>query len=231
MAISQTTFIKPVLMVLTSYRGIVNGHEISGFYLPELTHPLHVLAEAGVPVAFASIKGGKPPVYGLGDDEINQRYWQDEDFQQQLNHTLPLAAAKSDDYSAVLFVGGHGTMWDFPDDAAVKTLIRNMFERNKPIAAVCHGPAALVNVKLKNGQYLVKGKRVAAFTDTEEMEVGMASTVPFMLEATLKARGAVHQAAENWQCNVVTDGVLITGQNPQSASEVGKALCQLLLAG
>jgi putative intracellular protease/amidase len=190
-----------------------------------------VLAEAGVPVAFAYIKGGKPPVYGLGDDEINQRYWQDEDFQQQLNHTLPLAAAKSDDYSAVLFVGGHGTMWDFPDDAAVKTLIRNLFERNKPIAAVCHGPAALVNVKLKNGQYLVKGKRVAAFTDTEEMEVGMASTVPFMLEATLKARGAVHQAAENWQCNVVTDGVLITGQNPQSASEVGKALCQLLLAG
>lgn len=220
---------KPVLMVLTSYRNIVNGHEISGFYLPELTHPLHVLEQANVPVVLASIMGGKPPVYGIGDDEINQRYWDDVEFQQLLNHTLPLVAAKSEDYSAILFVGGHGTMWDFPDDAAVKALTRELYEQNKPVAAVCHGPAALVNVKLSNGQYLVKGKRVAAFTDAEEMEVGLANVVPFMLETTLKSRGARHQPAENWHCNVVTDGLLITGQNPQSATAVGEALRQQLL--
>lgn len=222
--------IKPVLMVLTSFRNIVRGHEISGFYLPELTHPLQVLKQANIPVVLASIKGGKPPVYGIGDDEINQCYWDDGEFQKQLNHTLPLAAARSKDYSAVMFVGGHGTMWDFPDDPAVKALIAEMYEQNKPIAAVCHGPAALVNVKLSNGHYLVKNKKVAAFTDTEEMDVGLANVVPFMLETTLKARGARHQSAENWQCNVVTDGRLITGQNPQSASAVGKMLCEQLLA-
>ncbi|QNF12668.1 type 1 glutamine amidotransferase domain-containing protein [Klebsiella variicola] len=220
---------KPVLMVLTSYNNIVNGHEISGFYLPELTHPLHVLEKANIPVALSSILGGKPPVYGIEDDEINQRYWDDSEFQKRLNHTLPLAAVKSEDYSAVLFVGGHGTMWDFPDDDAVKTLTRELYEQNKPVAAVCHGPAALLNVKLSNGQYLVNGKRVAAFTDTEEMEVGLANVVPFMLEATLKSRGALHQSAENWHCNVVIDGRLITGQNPQSATGVGEALRQQLL--
>ncbi|HIE9809610.1 TPA: DJ-1/PfpI family protein, partial [Klebsiella pneumoniae] len=126
-------------MVLSSYHNIVNGHEISGFYLPELTHPLHVLDQANIPVTLASITGGKPPVYGIGGDEINQRYWDDAKFQQLLNHTLPLVAAKSEDYSAILFVGRHGTMWDFPEDAAVKKLTRELYEQNKPIAAVCHG--------------------------------------------------------------------------------------------
>jgi putative intracellular protease/amidase len=226
----QTASLKPVLMVLTSYRDIVNGHDISGFYLPELTHPLHVLNEAGIAAVFASIQGGKPPVYGIGDDELNQRYWQNDKFQRQLTHTLPLAAAKSEDYSAVLFVGGHGTMWDFPDNAAVKKLAREMFESNKPVAAVCHGPAALLNVTLSNGRYLIEGKRVAAFTNTEEIEVGLANTVPFMLETMLKVRGARHDAAANWHCHVVTDGHLITGQNPQSATALGEALRQLLLS-
>jgi len=225
----QAAEIKPVLMVLTSFRDTVNGHDIPGFYLPELTHPLHVLSAAGIAVTFASIKGGKPPVYGIGDDELNQLYWQDERFQRQLTHTLPLAAAKSADYSAVLFVGGHGTMWDFPDNAAVKNLAREMFESDKPVAAVCHGPAALINVKLSNGRYLIEGKRVAAFTNAEEKEVGLASTVPFMLEEALKARGAQHQAAANWHPHVETDGYLITGQNPQSAAALGEALCQMLL--
>ncbi|MCA1179419.1 MULTISPECIES: type 1 glutamine amidotransferase domain-containing protein [unclassified Pantoea] len=225
----QPHSVKPVLLVLSSFRDIVAGHEISGFYLPELIHPFHVLESAGIRTVFASVKGGKPPVYGIQDDAINQHYWQDTGFQQRLNNTLPLAATKSEDYSAILFVGGHGTMWDFPDDAALKYLTRQMYESGKPVAAVCHGPAALINVKLRNGQYLLKGKHVAAFTDTEEMEVGMANVVPFMLEAALKERGARHQPADNWQCNVVTDGLLITGQNPQSASAVGEALCHALL--
>ena len=129
-----------------------------------------------------------------------------------------------------MFVGGHGTVWDFPQNPAVLTLTRTLFESDKIVAAVCHGPSALVNVKLSSGDYLVAGKKVAAFTDSEEQAVGMTELVPFLLETTLKQRGALHQSAPDWTNNVVVDGKLITGQNPQSALSVGEALRDALLA-
>ncbi|MDU1950719.1 type 1 glutamine amidotransferase domain-containing protein [Atlantibacter hermannii] len=219
---TQTT-LKPVLFVLTSYSDV--AHNISGFFFSELTHPLHVIEQAGIPAAFASIQGGEPPVYAVDlDDDMNARYWNDDAFRNKLSHTLKLSEAKSDDYSAVLFVGGHGTMWDFPDSPDVQRIIRELYEANKPVAAVCHGPAALVNATLSDGRYLVEGKRVAAFTDAEERAVKLAEVVPFLLETTLKSRGAHHQAAGEWQPLTVVDGNLITGQNPQSATGVGEAL-------
>lgn len=223
--------IKPVLFVLTSHKDLGQGHDDSGFYLPELTHPLHVLEQANIPTALASIQGGLPPVYGVDlTDSINEHYWNDETFQDQLRNSIALDQAKAEEYSAILFVGGHGTVWDFPQNPAVLTLTRTLFEADKIVAAVCHGPSALVNVKLSSGDYLVAGKKVAAFTDSEEQAVGMTELVPFLLETTLKQRGALHQSAPDWTNNVVVDGKLITGQNPQSALSVGEALRDALLA-
>ncbi len=214
---------KPVLFVLTSYSDV--EHNISGYYFSELSHPLHVLEQAGIPTELASIQGGLPPVYGLDlDDDVVARYWNDDSFQQRLSHTKKLSDTNSDDYSAVLFVGGHGTMWDFPDCPDVQRLIRELYETDRPVAAVCHGPAALVNATLSDGRYLVEGKKVAAFTDAEERAVKLADVVPFLLETTLKSRGAHHQAVAEWQPLTLVDGNLITGQNPQSATGVGEAL-------
>jgi putative intracellular protease/amidase len=131
-------------------------------------------------------------------------------------------------YQAIFFAGGHGTMWDFPDSPAVQRVTREIYERGGVVAAVCHGPAALVNVKLSNGDYLLKGKRFAAFTDDEERAVKLESVVPFLLASTMQARGGTHEAAANFQAKVVSDQRLVTGQNPASATGVAEAVAMQL---
>jgi putative intracellular protease/amidase len=222
--------VRPVLIVLTSHGQKGSTGQATGYYLSEVTHPLAVLHEAGLVVEFASILGGEPPVDGLDlNDAVNARYWADEGFRQAVRTTPPLADVDPGRYSAVLFAGGHGTVWDFPDSPAVQTLTRAVYEQGGVVAAVCHGPSALVNVRLTGGAYLVSGKRVAAFTDAEEQAVGLTEVVPFLLASTLQLRGALHQAAPNWAEQVVVDGRLVTGQNPQSAHGVGLALRSLLV--
>jgi putative intracellular protease/amidase len=197
----------------------------------ELTHPLEVFKAAGIPVEIASIRGGHPPVdfFDLGD-RVNDRFWKDREFREVLAHSLILGELNPSRYSAVFFAGGHGTMWDFADDPAVQRVIREIWEAGGVVSAVCHGPAALVNATLSDGGYLVAGKKLAAFTDEEEAEVGYTKVVPYLLATTLKAHGALHQAAPNWSVNVVTDGRLITGQNPASAHGVGEAIVDQLKA-
>jgi putative intracellular protease/amidase len=134
-------------------------------------------------------------------------------------------------YAAIFFAGGHGAMWDFPDSPGVQAAVRTIYEAGGIVAAVCHGPSALVNATLSDGSYLVAGKDLSAFTDEEERAVGLDQVVPFLLASTLAARGAHHHAAENWRSKVVVDGRLVTGQNPQSASGVGEAIRDLVLAG
>lgn len=137
---------------------------------------------------------------------------------------------KPERYAAIFFAGGHGAMWDFPKSPAVNSVTRSIYEAGGVVAAVCHGPAALVNVTLSNGTHLVAGKNVAAFTDDEERAVELDKEVPFLLATTLVARGAHHHPAPDWTAKVVVDGRLITGQNPQSAAGVGEALRDLLNA-
>lgn len=222
---------RPVLIVLTSHGSKGNTGKPTGFYLSELTHPLAVFDAAGIAVELASIKGGEPPVDGVDlDDATNAKYWKDEQFRQRIRTTLPLADARPERYSAVFFAGGHGAMWDFPDSPAVQQVTRRIFEQGGVVAAVCHGPAALVNVTLSNGDHLVKGRQVSAFTDEEERAVGQAEVVPFLLASKLAEHGAQHQAAPNWTAKVVVDGRLVTGQNPQSATGVGEKMRDLLLA-
>jgi len=223
--------IKPVLFVLTSHGVKGDSGEATGFYLGEVTHPLAVLDAAAIPVEFASIEGGEPPVDGLDlNDKINARYWNDEGFRRAIRHTLRLADVDPKNYAAIFFAGGHGAMWDFPTSPAVNSVTRDIYEAGGVVAAVCHGPAALVNVTLSNGAHLVAGKNVAAFTDDEERAVKLDKTVPFLLASTLAARGANHHPAADWTAKVVVDGRLITGQNPQSATGVGEALRDLLTA-
>lgn len=222
---------QPVLFVMTSHAVKGRTGEPTGFYLSEVTHPLAVLEAAGVPVEFASLQGGEPPVDGLDlQDPVNARYWQDETFRAALRTTKRLADVDPTAYSAIFFPGGHGAMWDLPDSEAVQQKTREIWEQGGAVAAVCHGPAALVNVKLGDGRYLVAGRRLAAFTDEEEHAVGLQDVVPFLLSSTLARRGAAMDPGADWSCQVAVDGRLITGQNPQSATAVGEALRDLLQA-
>ena len=220
---------KPVLVVLTSHAQMGDTGKPTGFFLGELTHPLEVFEKAGVPVELASIQGGEPPVDGLDlKDEIDARYWNDPEFRAKLAATKKLSALDPADYSAVFFSGGHGTMWDFPDDAAVQKFAREIYEAGSPVGAVCHGPAALVNVKLSDGSYLVAGKEVSAFTNSEEEKVGLTKVVPFLLATKLEERGAKHIAAPDFEKQVVASGNLVTGQNPASAAGVAEKMVELL---
>lgn len=223
--------IQPILIVMTSHATKGEGGDPTGFFLSEVTHPLAVFEAAGIPVEFASIQGGEPPVDGFDlDDETNARYWNDADFRERLRHTKVLAEIDPADYSAIFFAGGHGAVWDFPDSTAVRDKTRAIWERGGVVGAVCHGPAALVNVTLSDGTHLVAGRDVAAFTDAEEDAVGLTDVVPFLLESTLAERGAKLHPAADWTAQVITDGRLVTGQNPQSATGVGEALRDLLVS-
>lgn len=221
---------KKVLFVVTSTNEKGETKIPTGYNLAEVTHPLAVLEEAGVQVDIASIKGGNAPLDGLEDfdDAIVAKYWADKNFRSKIEKTLKLDEVEIKQYDAIFFAGGHGTMWDFPDNVAVQNAIREVYEDGKVVAAVCHGPAALVNAKLSNGEYLIKDKKVAAFTNDEEEEVQSTNVVPFLLATGLELHGALHQNAPNWSDNIAVDGRLITGQNPQSATSVGKAILAAL---
>jgi putative intracellular protease/amidase len=220
---------KAVLMVLTSHAELGDTGKPTGFFLGELTHPLEVFEKAGVPVEIASIKGGQPPVDGLDlNDPVNARYWNNPEFRAKLSATKRLADVNPNDYAGVYFSGGHGTMWDFPDDEAVQKTVRALYEAGAPVGAVCHGPAALVNVKLSDGSYLVAGKEVSAFTNDEEEKVGLTKVVPFLLATKLEGRGAKHLAAPDFEKQVVVSGRLVTGQNPASAAGVAEKMVEIL---
>jgi putative intracellular protease/amidase len=220
---------KPVLIVLTSHGVKGDTGQPTGYYLGEVTHPLSVFEAAGLKVEFASIQGGEPPVDGLDlNDPINARYWNDETFRAAIRNTPSVDSIDPSRYAAVLYAGGHGTVWDFPDSAGAQRIGRDIYEAGGVVGAVCHGPSALVNLKLSDGRYLVEGKQVAAFTDDEERAVKLENVVPFLLASTLQQRGASHQPAGNWQAKVVSDGRLVTGQNPQSAHGVGEAIVAAL---
>jgi putative intracellular protease/amidase len=222
--------LKPVLFVVTSHGTKGSTGQPTGYYLGEVTHPLAELKDAGIPVEFASIQGGEPPVDGLElDDKVNARFWNDAGFREAMKHTLKLGQVDPARYSAIYFAGGHGAMWDFPASPDVARITQTVYEQGGIVAAVCHGPAALVDVKLADGSYLVAGKRVSAFTNEEENAVGLSGVVPFLLADKLKEDGALHEAAPMWTSKVIVDGRLITGQNPQSAAGVGAAIRDALL--
>ena len=228
---SVTVAADKALIVLTSHNKMGSLDKKTGFWLGELTHPYYVLADAGIEVDIASIEGGTAPIDPASldtKDSINQRFLKDAKLMSQVINSIPLNEVNADNYNVIVFAGGHGTMWDFPNNTDINRLSASIYDNGGIVAAICHGPAALTDVKLSNGKYLVEGKKLAAFTNEEEDVVKLTQVVPFSLQDKLTERGATHIYAKPWQANAVSDGRLITGQNPQSAHAVGKLIVQAL---
>lgn len=222
---------KKVLFAVTSHDKKGDSGQPTGYYLSEVSHPWEVLQTAGYEIDFVSPKGGKAPVDGLNlDDPINKKFWDDAIYRSKVENTMKPSEVKPEDYVAIHFAGGHGTMWDFPDNKEIAQIAAKIYENNGVVSAVCHGPAGLVNIKLSNGKYLVDGKKVNAFTNEEEVAAKADKIVPFMLETKLIERGAKFEKSGLWQEYVVVDERLVTGQNPASAKKVGEEMLKLLAA-
>jgi putative intracellular protease/amidase len=223
---------KKVLFVVTSHDQLGNTGEKTGFWIEELVAPYYELADKGIHIDLATPLGGQPPIDPKSADpsaatEDTKRYDQDAELQTKLKNTLLLSTVKEADYDAVFYPGGHGPLWDLATDKNSIALIESFYTNNKPVAFVCHAPGALKNVKV-NGAYLVKGKKVTGFTNSEEEAVGLTKVVPFLLEDVLKENGGIYSKTEDWHPYAVEDGLLITGQNPASSKLVAeKLLAQL----
>ena len=218
-----------VLIVLTSHDTLGETGKETGFYLPEVTHPLDAFTQAGLTVDFVSPKGGKAPMVGIDlEDPLNKAFLDDLEQVSRVENTLNPAQIDPAEYGAIFYAGGHGTMWDFADNQELAGIAAAIYEAGGIVGAVCHGPAALVNLKLSDGSYLVANKTVAAFTNEEEAAVGLTDIVPFLLEAKLIERGANFTKVANFQVCVVECDRLVTGQNPASAAGVGEKMVELL---
>ncbi len=227
----KTALAMKVMIVLTSHAQLGDTGKKTGWYLPEASHPYFALTQSGYEVDFVSPVGGKAPLDQNSrdlSDADNARFLANPLLVKQVENTLKPRDIDPKKYAAILFAGGHGTMWDFADNQELARLAAQIYEQGGVVAAVCHGPAGIVNIKLSNGEYLVRGKTVATFTDSEEAEVGLTQVVPFLLETTLRERGARIQIAPNWSENVAVDGRLVTGQNPASAKKLGKEVVRVL---
>ncbi|MEJ6980121.1 type 1 glutamine amidotransferase domain-containing protein [Pedobacter sp. P351] len=222
-----------ILIVLTSHSELGNTGKKTGFWIEEFAAPYYTLKDAGAEITLASPKGGQPPIDPKSAEPESQtdatrRFDADESLKQLLANTKQLSEINSDDFDAVFFPGGHGPLWDLSNDPISIKLIQEFLAAGKPVAAVCHAPAVLLNVKSRDGEALVNGKNVTGFTNTEEEAVQLSRIVPFLLEDELKNKGGNYSKKEDWASYVVTDGLLITGQNPASSEKAAKELLSLL---
>jgi len=221
-----------ILMVLTSHDQLGNTGRKTGLWLEEFAAPYFVFRDAGVELTLSSPKGGEPPIDPKSDEPGNQtpamtRFKQDQAAQQAFAHTAKLADMKSEDFDTVFYPGGHGPMWDLAESQDSIKLLESFYNSGKPIALVCHSPGVLRHVTY-NGAPLVKGKHVTGFTDGEEAEVQLTHVVPFLVEDELLRLGATFEKLANWQPFTITDGRLITGQNPASSTVTAQSLLKVV---
>ena len=222
-----------ILIVLTSHSnlGLTSGK--TGFWIEEFATPYYIFQEAGAAITIASPLGGQPPIDPKSDTPENQteatlRYKKDESLLKIMSNTLRLEEVKAKNFDAVFFPGGHGPLWDLATDKNSIQLIEDFWDAKKPIAAVCHAPAVLLNVKDEEGAYLIHDKRVTGFSNSEEKAVQLDKIVPFLLEDELQNKGGIYSKTDDWESYTVQDGLLITGQNPASSEAVAKELLALL---
>lgn len=224
----------PILFVVTSHAIIDGTNKKTGLWLEELSTPYYVFHDAGHQIDIASIKGGSIPIDPASQKPIGQnppsveRFLKDQDVMKLLKNTPAISAVDAKKYAAVFLPGGHGTMWDLPTSNHLAHVVSMLLADGKVVAAVCHGPAGLVGARDKNGQPVVKGRKVSAFTDSEEEAVGLTKQVPFLLESKLRELGANIQKGANFKPFAVADGNLVTGQNPDSSEKVAQLVLQRL---
>ncbi|MEO6699509.1 MAG: type 1 glutamine amidotransferase domain-containing protein [Paraperlucidibaca sp.] len=224
---------KKVLMVITSHADLGNTGEKTGFWVEEFAAPYYAFLDAGVQITLASPAGGQPPIDPKSESEDSQtvatrRFDDDAESQALLAKTAKLTEVNAADYDAVFYPGGHGPLWDLTDNSDSIALIESFLAANKPVAAVCHATAAFLNIKDAAGDYVVKGKAVTGFSNSEEDAVQLTDVVPFLLEDELIKRGGDYQKVADWQAFAVQDGLLITGQNPASSELAAEKLLAAL---
>ncbi|MDP4489660.1 MULTISPECIES: type 1 glutamine amidotransferase domain-containing protein [Pseudoalteromonas] len=224
---------KKILMVLTSHAELGDTGEKTGFWIEEFAAPYYAFVDAGVEVTLASPKGGQPPIDPKSEQpdfqtDSTTRYFDDQKTQELVANTLPLAEVNAAYFDAVFYPGGHGPLWDLATDANSIQLISSFLAADKPVGAVCHATAVLMDVKATSGEYLVKGKVVSGFTNSEEAAVGLTDVVPFLLEDELLKRGADFQKVDDWNVFAVRDGLIFTGQNPASSELVAEKMLTYL---
>ena len=222
-----------ILMILTSHDQLGNTGNKTGFWLEEFVAPYYVFKDAGAQITVASPQGGQAPLDPKSDDpsaqtDATRRFKDDPDAQAVLASTQKLKDVSAADFDAVFYPGGHGPLWDLAEDTTSIALIEATLAAGKPVAAVCHAPGVLRHVKSPDGKPLVQGKSVTGFSNTEEEAVGLTTVVPFLVEDMLKQNGGTYRKADDWQPYVVSDGLLITGQNPASSEPTAQALLKRL---
>ncbi|MGC4410276.1 type 1 glutamine amidotransferase domain-containing protein [Rhizobium rosettiformans] len=222
-----------ILMVLTSHDQLGDTGKKTGFWLEEFAAPYYVMKDDGAEITLASPKGGQPPLDPKSDEpdaqtESTDRFKADQTAQQLLASTTPLSHIDPADFDAVFYPGGHGPLWDLAEDRDSIALIEAFAAKDRPIGVVCHAPGVLRHVKGTDGEALVKGRKVTGFTNSEEEAVGLTDVVPFLVEDMLQERGGLYEKGADWGVYVVTDGKLVTGQNPASSEEAAKKLLKLL---
>jgi putative intracellular protease/amidase len=222
-----------ILMVLTSHDQLGNTGRKTGFWLEEFATPYYVFRDAGAEITLASPAGGQPPLdpkSGEPDSltDATRRFEADTEAQAALANTVKLSGIKADEYDALFYPGGHGPLWDLAEDSHSIDLIESMYVSGKPVAAVCHAPGVLKDVTLADGSALVNGKSLTGFSNSEEAAVQLTDVVPFLLEDVLQEKGASYSSADDWQVYTVSDGNLITGQNPASSEQVAQAVLEKL---
>ncbi|SHK94052.1 Putative intracellular protease/amidase [Chitinophaga jiangningensis] len=214
--------INKVLFVVTSHDKLGDTGKKTGLWIEEFAAPYYKLRDLGKEIVIASPKGGQAPIDPKSDlpenkTEATRRYYSDPETQQKLSNTVKLNSVSEQDFDAIFYPGGHGPMWDLSEDRDSVKLIEAFYFNRKPVVLVCHAPAALKYARTPEGLWLIDGKRVSAFTNTEEETAELTEVVPFLLEDMLKQRGANFQKGEDWKPFVTRDGLLITGQNPASS--------------
>lgn len=222
-----------ILMVLTSHDQLGDTGHKTGFWLEEFASPYYVFKDAGAEITLASPQGGHPPLDPKSDapdaqTEATERFRQDPAAQTALANTVVLSSVSAEDYDALFYPGGHGPLWDLAEDAHSIALIEAFHSAGKPVGAVCHAPAVLRHTKAADGSPLVKNKSVTGFSNTEEEAVGLTTVVPFLVEDMLKSNGGSYSKTADWQSHTVSDGTLITGQNPASSEATADAILALL---
>ncbi|MBM7094530.1 type 1 glutamine amidotransferase domain-containing protein [Bacillus sp. H-16] len=216
---------KKMLMVVTSADKI-NSDNKTGIWVSEFVEPYLTFIEAGYDVTVASPGGGKAPLDPVSIENDQPEAWNEP--LKRLEETAPLQQVSKESYDGIFLPGGHGTMFDFPDDPSLQTILTHFADHNLPIGAVCHGPAGFVKVKKSDGTSLVDGRRMTAFTNEEEESTELDKHMPFLLETSLRENGALFEMGPMWSDYVVTDGNLVTGQNPQSSLAVAKAFVDVV---